>query len=188
MPPQEPYVRAPGGRNVDEAGVRRGALGRAILQPMPWLPYWRFVIETPLPPKEVLRRLSAQVQPECLLRWAEAWGDQRPYEGQIPGPWFKIQRIPSGRNSFPVIQGTVTERDGGSLVQISMRMHVLVCIIMAVWIGLASTAALSMMFESGDGPGLFALALPLFGYLFWTIQFSLEASSARAWLYQLWGE
>ncbi len=87
---------------------------------MPWVPFWSFDIETPLPPEEVLGRLSAQVEPERLFRLLR--GDH-PFEGEVSGLGFKIQHIINYRNSIlPVIEGEVARHEGGSVVRISMRM------------------------------------------------------------------
>ena len=59
------------------------------------------------------------------------------YTGQIYPSHFKICPGKNyNRNSFlPVITGTVTEREEGCAVDIVMRLHMFVCLFMAVWFG-----------------------------------------------------
>lgn len=158
---------------------------------MPLLPFDSFSIDTPLSASEAAARLANVVEPRRLLRLG---GGEKPFEGVVSGDSFAIRRVIGYRNSFlPEIRGRIEATASGSRVRGTMRLHPLVLVFMALWVGFA--AMLTIMALSGlqdpgeDGPPIGgALALLLFGWALVTLPFTIEARIARGRLAALLAE
>lgn len=98
------------------------------------LPYRQFVIESPLPPAELLNRISESVE---RSRWAVFRTVHAPFRGEVQGSNFKLRRIINYGNGFlPVIVGRVEARgDGGSQLVGVMRLSVPTSMFMSIWFG-----------------------------------------------------
>jgi hypothetical protein len=146
------------------------------------LPYRRVELSSPLPIANVLQALSDAVAPPRSLRLGLG---RDPFEGTVTGTEFRIHRIIGYRNSFrPQISGTVAPDGQGSRISITMRLHAVVAVFMAIWfggvfmVGVAFTAA-TLAGGASVELALFPLAMLLFGGLLCLGGFSYEARKAE---------
>jgi hypothetical protein len=99
------------------------------------LPTRRFVVETSLPPADVLRRLADAVEAPAWRKGKLAHPSmKRPFVGTVDGDAFDMERASYQRNAFrPVIEGRVEPAEGGA--RVSGRMHVRYpgMVFLAVW-------------------------------------------------------
>ena len=100
------------------------------------LPYEHLTIETTLAVEEAQRRLAEAVEPRNNVRWPFQTRS-KPFEGSITGEQFEISRVISYRNSFlPRINGRIRQGSVGATIDITLAMHPVVMIFMAVWLPL----------------------------------------------------
>jgi len=100
-----------------------------------WLPYHRFEFLSPLKKEAAIEAMAKRVEPMRWLRWRwpSSDNDER-FEGDMTPDGFKGHRIIGYRNSFiPQLQIVVTSEARGSRVQITMQLHPLIWIFVAVW-------------------------------------------------------
>jgi hypothetical protein len=154
------------------------------------LPYERLTIETTLSIEEARRRLADAIEPKRLMRWG--WSTSaKPFEGAITGDRFEMSRIIRYRNSFlPQISGQIRQGYQGAAIDLTLQMHPLVLIFMAVWLAAVGGAALLFLSTAlGSGSfqafGLIPIGMFVFGVLLCTLSFNFEASKAKALLNQL---
>ncbi len=160
-------------------------------------PFHRLRLETSIPAAYVLQRLQGVVVPR---KWWRFSGSHPEFEGVVTGTTFKISRIINYRNSFlPIMAGEVHPRlQGGTRIDIEMRMAWLVALFMLLWAALpaAIVAAALLHVDLGlsksGGPQhpslqLFgaAAAMLLFGYMLCAIAFNIEAQRARTLLLKI---
>jgi hypothetical protein len=88
-----------------------------------WLvPWHRFTVDSPLPPRAALERLAREVGSGG--NWFGFGGDGKPFRGNVERDGFQVTRVIGYRNSFlPVVSGTVEPRGSGSRVRVEMRLH-----------------------------------------------------------------
>lgn len=105
------------------------------------LPSRRFVIESPLPPAELLDRISGSVE---RSRWAVFRTVHAPFRGEVDGSNFKLRRITwYGNALLPVIVGRVEARgDGGSQLIGVMRLAYRTAVFMMFWLSKGAIIAL----------------------------------------------
>jgi hypothetical protein len=154
-------------------------------------PFQRFGLETSLPVSEALKRLIEAVEPRRMWRISRP---QHDFEGVVSLTAFKISRIILYRNSFlPIIFGTIQARpQGGTRVEVMMRMHWFVIAFMLVWeaVPLVILTAVLLGLHLGGGalarpraagPGLYGMLIGMliFGYGMCSIAFNIEARRAR---------
>jgi hypothetical protein len=101
------------------------------------LPSRRFVVETPLAPDEVLRRLADAVEAPRWRRGHLAHPTlQRPFVGAVTGDAFDMERASAQRNGFrPVVVGRVTAAEGGARVSGRIRLRYPGMAFLALWCG-----------------------------------------------------
>jgi len=161
-------------------------------------PYQRLSLERTLPVGHVLKRMEDSVEPGKLWRFYRSlWRihrSRRDFEGVVSRGGFKIRRIIYYGNSFlPVIEGSIRPRpQGGTRVEIMMRMHWLIvaCMFVSASVPVVIlTAALlhlnprlegtATLRGAGAGPIAFAAAMLCVGYCLCAVCFNLEARWAR---------
>jgi hypothetical protein len=154
------------------------------------LPYERLTIETTLAVQEAQRRLADAVEPRKAVRWPfQPKG--KPFQGSIAGEQFKISRVIGYRNSFlPQISGQIRQGLQGATIEVTLALHPVVMIFMAVWllgVGCAALAIVSAGINSGkfEASGLIPIGMFIFGILLCTLSFNVEAAKAKSLLKQL---
>jgi hypothetical protein len=154
------------------------------------LPYERLTIETALTVEEAQRRLAEAVEPRKYVRWPFQ-PRSKPFEGSVAGEQFEISRVIGYRNSFlPRISGQIRQGPIGATVDITLALHPVVMIFMAVWllgVGGAGLVAASVAFSAGafQPYGLIPIGMFVFGVLLCTLGFNFEAAKAKSLLKQL---
>jgi hypothetical protein len=147
-------------------------------------PYRRLTLETSAPVVHVLKRIEQDVEPRKLWRFSRV---HRDFEGVVLRSNFKITRIIHYRNSFlPVMVGTVQPRlQGGTRVEITMRLNRAIAAIMMLWAGVAVAVLLyrgllASGAQRGNSLGAlgFALAMACFAYIICAGGFNFEARRA----------
>ena len=95
-------------------------------------PYRRFVLDSPLPAEEVIKRMSLNVD---RPRWLRLGRDHPPLQGTIVGNEFHLTRVIHYGNSFlPRVIGTVeAQPNGGSRLIGRMRLAYPTAIFMSFW-------------------------------------------------------
>ena len=107
------------------------------------LPYRRFAIASPLPPAELLSRISGCIE---RSRWAVFRTVHAPFRGTMDGSTFKLRRTILYGNGFaPVVVGRVeASPDGGSQLIGVMRLSYPTGGFMAIWFGALVFAGLPL--------------------------------------------
>jgi hypothetical protein len=144
------------------------------------LPWRAFVLPTFLQPDE-----AAQVLAENISNESDFRGER------LDNLHFEISRVLEWgyKSSFvPVISVAIEPRvEGGALVAVSMRLHLVVAIFSLFWMtGTTFGGFLSLVAALGGEPeALWGLALPLFGALLIGGGFAFEAARAERLLREL---
>jgi hypothetical protein len=131
--------------------------------------YSRFTIQTRLSNVEAEAILEGLVRPpQSTFAPDPPSLDARPFAGAVDNGAFKFHRVITGRNSFlPIVVGRVVQAEGGAIVSGHMRMAVSVMLFMALWMGMAMTAAVNEIpadLQRGDMMGALAIGFfPVFG-------------------------
>jgi hypothetical protein len=157
---------------------------------MPLLPFEKLELVSALRPDEAIAKLAESVEPKKWFRW---FGRSRcPFEGQIVGSTFDINRIIGYRNSFlPMIRGTVSPHPAGSQIGIRMALHPSVLVFACVWVGiaiLASVAILVSMLTESDQGFEAVLGPPVVLLIVWGFasgSFSFESRTATVLLIEI---
>jgi hypothetical protein len=165
---------------------------------MRFFPHTRLRYTSPLSLPDIMRRVQANTaaRPTGWRGWLAARPTQ-PYLGHVREAMgsFEVQRNISYRNSFlPLISGTVEVPGGvaalgqpsmGSLVQLTMRIHLLVGLFMLVWLSGVGLGCLVIL-VSWPGPiGLVPFGMLGFGVLMVSLGFWTEANKAEAFFKDL---
>ena len=101
------------------------------------VPMHTFVVETPLPPAEVLERLRGAVEAPVWRRGRLARPTlRRPFVGAVTGDAFDVERASAQRNAFlPVVEGRVEPAAGGTRVSGRIHLRYAGMAFLAVWLG-----------------------------------------------------
>lgn len=116
---------------------------------------------------------------------------EKPYQGEIGENSFRISPILRSRNSFvPIITGRIQGDDGGSQIDIQMKMHPFVLFFMLVWLGMVGVVCLGILAEMVSlqrfEPGFFIpFGMFAFGCLLPFIGFKPEANRSKQFLIDL---
>jgi hypothetical protein len=158
------------------------------------MPLQRFEIHSPLSTQTVLQRLQSLVrdEPGFMQVWKEAFGgrpkNSPPFFGVVAGNEFLMRRDIRYRNSFlPRVHGTVlAEPGGGSKVRVTMHLHPLIAVVMALWLAITGLGTLIAVFsmQRGAEVSLVPSALLAFGVVLVAVGFYPEARKARRVLEQ----
>jgi hypothetical protein len=157
-------------------------------------PLARITLETPLAQYAVFKRLQDAVEPR---KWWRLSRSHRDFEGVVSHIGFKVFRIIHHRNSFlPVVVGTIQPRvQGGTRIEVLMRMTWLTIVLMALWMGFAAALLVCGLWAMGFGAvapfvahagtaAIVAAAAGMLvaGYAMSAISFNVEARRARTLL------
>lgn len=158
------------------------------------MPLWITKVESDCAPTVVCARLREVVRPRKGF-WQGLQGSIRiqpdpfQFEGSIDGKSFRVQRIIGYRNSFrPIILGSITEREGGSIIWLTMAIHPAVAIFMAFFLGRVLQPLLTGAIPLNDGRAFIVVVMAAFGALLVTVAFSDEARKAKQLLGDLLGD
>jgi len=108
---------------------------------MALLPFENITYRTALSEEEVIRRLTDFIEPKKVFRMSFSRSSSaKPYEGEITGRQFTINRIITYRNSFlPEITGTIQRDNNATVIHVKMRLHVFVLIFLLIWCSIVGT-------------------------------------------------
>lgn len=156
-------------------------------------PYEKFRIKCCKSNDEILQILENNIEPARLLRFGRGI---KFFEGHFDEKKFKIHRIINYRNSFiPVIKGRIDYRADRTDVTVTMSMHLLVEVFMAVWLsGVFMGCLMSIRDLTGENDSsvwLFRLLIffmLFFGFALMNIPFRIEAKKARKKLFEMFGD
>src|SRR5689334_3873655 len=103
-----------------------------------FLPFNRFVLETPLTPADIRQRLIMNVEERRQFKFSFVREETtKPYEGEVSTFNFDISRIIRNRNSFlPEIRGSISPMQGMTLIKITMMPHIFIFTGMLIMLGL----------------------------------------------------
>ena len=162
------------------------------------LPYDKFKLFTRLTVFEVQERLAKNIEPKKVFVFSSFSTRSKPYEGEIVGASFKINRIIGYRNSFlPVIRGEISTGMEKTEISIIMRPTLGTIVFMSFWLGIIGIVCLVIItvavrhageaFHQRFSPGgLIPFFLFAFGYGLMTIGYRVEARKSKNFLRTLW--
>ena len=153
---------------------------------MKFLPIENLSYQTNLSVDEVMSRLSKYIEPKKAFRFG-LFGKAatKPYEGQIIGHSFEINRIINYRNSFlPQITGVIEGNTTGTTIKVKMRMHIFVIAFICFWLFGVGIAGFAFLYQgiSDSSYSLFTfipLGMLLFLYALMMFGFKLESSRSK---------
>jgi hypothetical protein len=151
---------------------------------MKLLPFRKLTYNSPLSENEIRNRLN------CLTRAANAFRVKyypnikvSDYNGDIYERTFNLSRAIIYRNSFlPAISGTMHPVATGTVVVVTMKLHLGVMIIGGIFAGGLSLAMLATLITNPfnfPGPAAIPFAILIVFALFTTIPFGIEANIAQ---------
>jgi hypothetical protein len=159
-----------------------------------FLPFDNFKLQTKLTVAEVQSRLSNSIEPKKNFRFSFNNKRTKPYEGEVIGTSFKINRIINYRNSFlPVIIGEISSRLDKTEISVRMRPVIAVLIFMSFWLGvvglvclgilIAAIAQFIQLLQHGFSPMiLIPFIMFAFGYTLITFGYRIEAQKSKDFL------
>jgi hypothetical protein len=160
-----------------------------------YLPFENYVLTSKLPAEEVKRRLADNIEPKKSFMLSVFNRDtNKPYEGQISGDTFTINRIINYRNSFlPVITGHISTSPGKTQINVKMRLVTFVSIFISLWLGIVGIVCLGtilaglfqfkQVLQNGFSPIiLIPFGMFLFGCLLTTLAFKAESKKSKDFL------
>ena len=113
---------------------------------MKFLLYENFGLKTKLTPSQVKFKLEDNIIPRKRNFFRVNTNTTRPYEGFIENREFEISRIIKYQNSFlPTIRGDIYSDGEGSRIQIKMKMHTAVTLLMLVWMSGVTVALIAVV-------------------------------------------
>lgn len=97
------------------------------------LPYLEEQIDSEKSPEDIYMVLRSATDSRKAVLFAN-----KEFIGQVHPLGFSIYPKVNGRNSFlPVLTGNVIENGGGTIINITLQMHILTRVIMIIWFGIA---------------------------------------------------
>lgn len=163
------------------------------------LPFDRFTLSTKLNATEALARVAHCVEPKRMFGFTFFDARVKPYEGDINGKSFIINRIIRYRNSFnPVITGQVVTRKEHTDITISMHPTVFVLVCTSIWLcftGVMCLSVLSDVYGKTARPHApfsklhyIPFVLFVFGWLLATVAYRMESRKSRKFFANLFNE
>ncbi|HEY2105685.1 MAG TPA: hypothetical protein VGH29_07860 [Candidatus Binataceae bacterium] len=146
---------------------------------------------------DALKRMQEGVEPLRQWRFSRSPCE---FEGVVSITGFRIRRIISYRNWFlPGLMGKMLPRvQGGTRIEIELRMHWLAAIFMLLWAGVPVLLLSGTLLhldagiggsKTGQSPSphqlVAAIALVMFGYVLCAVSFNIEAQRARVRLLKM---
>jgi hypothetical protein len=117
-----------------------------------FLPYHRFEFQSPFKQDAAIEAMAKHVEPMKWFRWRwPSSGNDERFEGEMTPDGFKGHRVIGYRNSFlPQLQIVVSSEARGSRVQVTMQLHPLIWIFVAVWAMAFIVIAPTLLIASPD--------------------------------------
>lgn len=144
-------------------------------------------------PQQVHEALEREVKPGSMLQFDLGVRDARQFRGEVHPQGFRIVRRVQFRNSFaPILEGRVTEIDGGSQIALELFVPTSLLLFVVAWTVLAALAAMVLvqqmvLEQSVEWAMTAAMAtIPLLGLCVAWLGFSIEATSSQRVLKGLW--
>ena len=112
-----------------------------------FLPFENYVLTTSLSPDEVYKCLSDCLEPKQVrfIAFFKTYAT-KPYEGEISGNAFSINRIINYQNSFlPMINGYVSTFAGQTQIEITMKPATIVLVFVSFLLGISGLVSISML-------------------------------------------
>lgn len=158
---------------------------------MQYQPYTYFEVKTQYSSAEICELLSKKTV-KNNSPWFDSIGNY-PFRGEVNQGSFKIRPIIRYRNSFlPVINGTIAEKEGETVVQITMRLDRFIELFSYFWSGMVLFVLLSSILSAFFDPesnrsGAIGIAVVLFAVerVLTHCAFWAEAQKAREKLEKL---
>ncbi len=162
------------------------------------LPYRKFVIHSCLNKAQVMFQLR-----NCVSQRQGDWPSQpktsKTFAGKLLPSGFEITKPWGYRNSFiPIINGTFEPHENGTKIVITMKLHSLIFVFIAVWafpiVGIGFFTISSLIFSIITANTIdfelvkILLAMTgmlLFLYLMVSVSFNIQANKASKILYEL---
>jgi len=147
-----------------------------------FLPFERFVLDTPAAPEEVRDRLLNAVGPRRKL---SIRNPESPFIGTVDANSFELLPVLGYRNSFaPIARGSFSSGVAGTRIEVRMHMLPVVVIFVAAWLLLAAVFLVVALIAAFRDPSrwwlpLVPLAFIALGYGLTTLSFSFEARRMR---------
>jgi hypothetical protein len=154
---------------------------------MAFIPYTRFVIETPLPAEKVMLKLLQVIQPKKF--WPNPFSDDRKqFEGTVSKDGFRAVRNIFYLNSFiPFIKGRFDSSDNGTRIIITMSIHPFVVVTFALVFAFFGYFFFTFLMELVSGIFVISGCLAL-GYTVCTFAFRRESAVDRNLLVKVFSE
>jgi hypothetical protein len=154
---------------------------------MAFIPYTRFVIETPLPAEKVMLKLLRVIQPKKF--WPNPFSDDRKqFEGTVSKDGFRAVRNIFYLNSFiPFIKGRFDLSDNGTRIIITMSIHPFVVVTFALVFAFFGYFFFTFLMELVSGIFVISGCLAL-GYAVCTFAFRRESAVDRNLLVKVFSE
>ena len=159
------------------------------------LPYEQFTLISKLSKDEVRKRISDNIEHRKGLQFSLfRRSSLKPYEGQIFGDSFKINRIIQYRNSFlPIVTGNISTFPGKTHISVKMKLANVVLIFVSIWLGVVGLVCLGMFLalflqfqQFVQKPFSPELLIPFgmfaFGCLLTTLSFKYESKKTKKFL------
>jgi len=144
-------------------------------------PYKTIVMESPLRPAELLKRLTRVVAPPL----GRVSNTRTEFLGTITEQGFEIRRRIEYRNSFlPIIHGRVHPSAEGARVEVKMRLRLAIVVFGAFWVGMLLLCMLGVVIKTYSGKRIEPIAIIgpigmlLFFFVLMTVSYRLEARKA----------
>lgn len=159
-----------------------------------FLPFENYVLTSRLSPEVIRQRLDENVGVK-RSGWSKRIDQDsgKPYEGEMYGNSFTINRVINYKNSFlPEIKGDIIAMPGKTQLVVKMRPVSFVLIFMSIWLGfvglacvgtvIAAISAMAKKETPFSATILIPFAMFIFGYLLITLSFKAESSRAKNFL------
>lgn len=151
------------------------------------LPFERHTYISSMPPWELIDHLSDWIAHTNGFSFSLIGrSHEEPYEGEITGDQFRINRVIGYRNSFlPKISGRIEATEKGSIVHVVMRLNAFALIFMSLWmliVGSILLVCLVIVLRGEDRDWSIAAvpaAMLAFGYLMTLGGFKYESILSR---------
>jgi hypothetical protein len=151
------------------------------------MPFYRVELHTRLPAAEAIRRVASctQRKPRLMEPFWIAFGTvddkkARYFAGEAIGDEFSVRRVIRYQNSFlPQIHGKVAPELAGSSIRLTMHVHPLTGLFMAVWLGMTGVMSVQMLVAEAGVSALIPAGMFFFGIALTTLAFYPEAIKAR---------
>jgi len=157
---------------------------------MKFLPFENITYKTQLSPREVIRRLSKQLEsPDFNM--SDMFADRKSYIGKIEDDVFKMNPVTSVRNSTLVqITGELNEDNEETLINVKMRLTIAAKILSTIWLvpftAMLIAALINPAIQETSGfpiPRILGFIIPF--CLFIIIGFKIQSTKAKKHLAKL---